>query len=89
MRFRLNHSDTRDDTNDIDYSLWVGNVTQDVDDFVLNKMFGTRDNIIKTAKVIHGPNGISKVFEFDRFHHQEEYGSALTHMICPYPSVYQ
>ena len=53
MRFKLNHSSTRGNTNDKEYSLWVGDLTPDVDDFALYKTFGTRYNSIKTAKGIY------------------------------------
>ena len=46
----MNHSSTRGNTNDKEYSLWVGDLTPDVDDFALYKTFGTRYNSIKTAK---------------------------------------
>ncbi|MCL4125371.1 UNVERIFIED_CONTAM: hypothetical protein GTU68_010033 [Idotea baltica] len=80
VRFKLNHSSTRGNTNDKEFSLWVGDLTSDVDDFALYKTFGTRYNSIKTAKVIYDPNGQSKGFAFVRFYSEDEYKDALTHM---------
>lgn len=50
VRFKLNHSSTRGNNTDKEYSLWVGDLTPDVDDFALYKTFGSRYNSIKTAK---------------------------------------
>ena len=50
IRFKLNHSSTRGNNTDKEYSLWVGDLTPDVDDFALYKTFGSRYNSIKTAK---------------------------------------
>ncbi|XP_076044446.1 tRNA selenocysteine 1-associated protein 1-like isoform X2 [Oratosquilla oratoria] len=80
IRFKLNHSSTRGSTQDREYSLWVGDLTPDVDDFALYKTFGTRYNTIKTAKVIYDQQGQSKGFAFVRFSSEDEYKDALTHM---------
>lgn len=80
VRFKLNHSSTRGTTTDKEFSLWVGDLTPDVDDFALYKTFGSRYNSIKTAKVIYDPNGSSKGFAFVRFYSEDEYKDALTHM---------
>jgi len=80
VRFKLNHSSTRGATSDKEFSLWVGDLTPDVDDFALYKTFGSRYNSIKTAKVIYDPNGSSKGFAFVRFYSEDEYKDALTHM---------
>ncbi|KAK4321589.1 hypothetical protein Pmani_007614 [Petrolisthes manimaculis] len=80
VRFKLNHSSTRGNNTDKEYSLWVGDLTPDVDDFALYKTFGSRYNSIKTAKVIYDPNGQSKGFAFVRFYSEDEYKDALTHM---------
>ncbi|CAL4203395.1 unnamed protein product, partial [Meganyctiphanes norvegica] len=80
VRFKLNHSSTRGATTDKEFSLWVGDLTPDVDDFALYKTFGSRYNSIKTAKVIYDPNGSSKGFAFVRFYSEDEYKDALTHM---------
>ncbi|XP_068221665.1 tRNA selenocysteine 1-associated protein 1-like isoform X2 [Palaemon carinicauda] len=80
VRFKLNHSSTRGNTTDKEFSLWVGDLTPDVDDFALYKTFGSRYNSIKTAKVIYDPNGQSKGFAFVRFYSEDEYKDALTHM---------
>ncbi|KAF2343976.1 RNA recognition motif domain, partial [Trinorchestia longiramus] len=80
IRFKLNHSSTRGNTTDKEYSLWVGDLTPDVDDFALYKTFGSRYNSIKTAKVIYDPSGQSKGFAFVRFYQEDEYRDALTHM---------
>lgn len=50
IRFKLNHSSTRGNATDKEFSLWVGDLTPDVDDFALYKTFGSRYNSIKTAK---------------------------------------
>jgi len=80
IRFKLNHSSTRGSIGEKEFSLWVGDLSQDVDDYGLYKCFGARYNSIKTAKVIYDPNGTSKGFAFVRFVSEEEYKDALTHM---------
>jgi len=79
-RFKLNHSSTRGATQEKEFSLWVGDLTPDVDDFALYKAFGSRYNSIKTAKVIYDPSGTSKGFAFVRFFSEDEFRDALTHM---------
>ena len=51
VRFRLNHagSTTRPST-DREYSLWVGDLTPEVDDYTLYKTFASRYPSIRTAK---------------------------------------
>lgn len=52
VRFRLNHAGggaTRP-SQDKEYSLWVGDLTPEVDDYTLYKAFAARYPSIRTAK---------------------------------------
>jgi len=84
VRFKLNHNTTRPGPgtagSDREFSLWVGDLSPDVDDFQLYKTFAARYNSIKTAKVIYEQNGQSKGFSFVRFGSEEEYKDAMVHM---------
>jgi len=50
VRFKLNHQSTRLMAGERDCSIWVGDLTPDVDDLQLYKFFADRFNTVRTAK---------------------------------------
>ena len=50
MRFKLNHQSTRLMPGEKDHSVWVGDLTPDVDDLSLFKFFSARFQSVKSAK---------------------------------------
>ena len=50
VRFKLNHQSTRLMAGERDCSIWVGDLTPDVDDLQLFKFFADRFNTVRTAK---------------------------------------
>ncbi len=50
VRFKLNHNSTRLMPGEKDYSIWVGDLTPDVDDLALYKFFSARFQSVKSAK---------------------------------------
>jgi len=50
IRFKLNHQSTRLVPGEKDCSIWVGDLTPDVDDLALYKFFAQRFNTCRTAK---------------------------------------
>ena len=50
VRFKLNHQSTRLMPGEKDYSVWVGDLTPDVDDLSLFKFFSARFQSVKSAK---------------------------------------
>lgn len=82
VRFRLNHAGggaTRP-SQDKEYSLWVGDLTPEVDDYTLYRAFSTRYPSIRTAKVILDTSGYSRGYGFVRFASEEEQKSCLVAM---------
>lgn len=77
--FKLNHSSTRLQPGEPDYSIWVGDLTPDVDDFGLYQFFTLhlRYQTVRFAKVIVDQGGISKGFGFVRFGSEYEQQNAL------------
>jgi len=59
VRFKLNHQSTRLMPGERDYSIWVGDLTPEVDDLELFKFFAARFNTVRTAKARNKP--------FDKF----------------------
>ena len=51
VRFKLNHNSTRLAPGEIDTSIWVGDLTPEVDDFALYRYFTTRYGTVRCAKV--------------------------------------
>jgi len=81
VKFRLNHNNTRTGAaGGKEYSIWVGDLTPEVDNSLLYDAFKLRYNSIKTAEVIYDPNGASKGYGFIRFFNEEEQKDALVHM---------
>ena len=50
VRFKLNHNSTRLMPGERDHSLWVGDLTPEVDDFIFYKFFAARFQTVKSAK---------------------------------------
>lgn len=82
VRFRLNHAGggaTRP-SQDKEYSLWVGDLTPEVDDYTLYKAFAARYPSIRTAKVILDTTGYSRGYGFVRFASEEDQKNCLISM---------
>lgn len=50
VRFKLNHNSTRLMPGEKDHSIWVGDLTPDVDDLMLYKFFSARFHSVRSAK---------------------------------------
>jgi len=81
VRFKLNHQSTRLMAGERDCSIWVGDLTPDVDDLQLYKFFADRFNTVRTAKVVLDNNGFSKGYGFIRFGDEKEQQTALASMM--------
>jgi len=81
VRFKLNHQSTRLMPGERDHSIWVGDLTPDVDDLELFKFFAARFNTVRTAKVVLDNNGFSKGYGFIRFGDEKEQQNALASMM--------
>ena len=80
VRFKLNHNSTRLAPGEPDTSIWVGDLTPDVDDFALYQYFTQRYTSVRCAKVVLDDNGFSKGYGFVRFGMESEQQHALTNM---------
>lgn len=82
VRFRLNSASNSNKLpgNEREYSVWVGDLSSDVDDYNLYRVFSNKYSSIKTAKVILDSSGFSKGYGFVRFGLEEEQKSALYEM---------
>lgn len=81
VRFRLNNaSNTGRTALDREFSVWVGDLSPDVDDYNLYRAFASKYNTIKTAKVILDSSGFSKGYGFVRFGSEDEQKNSLTAM---------
>ncbi|KAK7873570.1 hypothetical protein R5R35_009275 [Gryllus longicercus] len=81
VRFKLNHAGTTGRPSlDREFSLWVGDLTPEVDDYTLYRTFAARYPSIRTAKVILDNTGYSKGYGFIRFANEDEQKSCLTQM---------
>ncbi|XP_014278951.1 tRNA selenocysteine 1-associated protein 1 [Halyomorpha halys] len=82
VRFRLNTATNQGKImmNEREFSLWVGDLTPEVDDYTLYKTFAGRYQSIKAAKVILDASGFSKGFGFLRFGSEDEQKHCLQHM---------
>ncbi|CAH1365433.1 hypothetical protein MTP99_001696 [Tenebrio molitor] len=81
VRFRLNNaSNTGRTLLDREFSVWVGDLSPDVDDYNLYRVFSSKYNTIKTAKVILDTSGFSKGYGFVRFGSEDEMKDSLTTM---------
>lgn len=66
--------------NEREFSVWVGDLSPEVDDYNLYRIFSNKYSSIKTAKVILDSSGFSKGYGFVRFGLEEEQKSALYEM---------
>ncbi|KAF7988579.1 hypothetical protein HCN44_001152 [Aphidius gifuensis] len=81
VRFRLNHaSTTGKPVAEREFSIWVGDLSTDVDDYSLYRAFAAKYNSIRTAKVILDSSGFSKGYGFVRFASEEEQKNSLDTM---------
>ncbi|CAG9863772.1 unnamed protein product [Phyllotreta striolata] len=81
VRFRLNNaSNTGRSLIDREFSVWVGDLSPDVDDYNLYRVFSSKYNTIKTAKVILDNSGFSKGYGFVRFGSEDEMKDSLISM---------
>ena len=51
VRFKLNHNSTRLQPGEPDTSIWVGDLSPDVDDYALYQFFSHRFQTVRCAKV--------------------------------------
>ncbi|QQP55632.1 tRNA selenocysteine 1associated protein 1like [Caligus rogercresseyi] len=80
VRFKLNHNSTRLQPGELDTSVWVGDLSPDVDDFLLYQFFTTRYSSVRCAKVVLDEAGLSKGYGFVRFGLETEQQHALANM---------
>ncbi|XP_063700787.1 tRNA selenocysteine 1-associated protein 1 [Culicoides brevitarsis] len=81
VRFRLNNaSNSVRAGGDREFSVWVGDLTSDVDDYNLYRVFSAKYTSIKTAKVILDNSGFSKGYGFVKFGIEDEQQDALYKM---------
>uniref|UniRef100_A0A0K8TQW8 tRNA selenocysteine-associated protein 1 n=1 Tax=Tabanus bromius TaxID=304241 RepID=A0A0K8TQW8_TABBR len=82
VRFRLNSASNsyKLPGNEREFSVWVGDLSSDVDDYSLYKVFSAKYTSIKTAKVILDSSGFSKGYGFVRFGIEDEQQAALYEM---------
>uniref|UniRef100_A0A1B0CKS9 tRNA selenocysteine-associated protein 1 n=1 Tax=Lutzomyia longipalpis TaxID=7200 RepID=A0A1B0CKS9_LUTLO len=83
VRFRLNSASNQSKAlpgADREFSVWVGDLSSDVDDYNLYRAFSSKYTSIKTAKVILDSSGFSKGYGFVRFGLEEEQKNALYEM---------
>ncbi|KAH8298378.1 hypothetical protein KR018_012179 [Drosophila ironensis] len=82
IRFRLNSASNsyKLPGNEREFSVWVGDLSSDVDDYQLYKVFSSKFTSIKTAKVILDSLGFSKGYGFVRFGIEDEQKTAMYEM---------
>uniref|UniRef100_A0A1B6DME5 tRNA selenocysteine-associated protein 1 n=1 Tax=Clastoptera arizonana TaxID=38151 RepID=A0A1B6DME5_9HEMI len=82
IRFRLNNANSteRAINADREFSLWIGDLSPDVDDYALYKAFASQYASVRTAKVVLDSTGFSKGYGFIRFANEEDQKHCLTHM---------
>ncbi|XP_072942810.1 tRNA selenocysteine 1-associated protein 1 [Epargyreus clarus] len=80
VRFRLNTASREARANmqqEREFSVWVGDLSPDVDDYSLYRVFAAKYSSIKTAKVILDNAGYTKGYGFVRFGNEDEQRNAL------------
>lgn len=83
VRFKLNSATTSQNKAllaDREFSVWVGDLSSDVDDYNLYRVFSAKFQSIKTAKVIMDDSGFSRGYGFVKFGLEEEQKNALYEM---------
>jgi len=81
IKYKLNHNSTRLAPGERDFSIWVGDLSPDVDDLELYKFFSARYQSVRTCKVVLDATGYSKGYGFIRFLEEREQQGALTNMM--------
>ncbi|XP_033105207.1 tRNA selenocysteine 1-associated protein 1-like [Anneissia japonica] len=82
-RFRLNHCQGRGDAQSSlrpEFSIFVGDLSPEVDDLMLHDFFAERYKDVKGAKVVLDDQGIPKGFGFVRFFNEDERNKASVEM---------
>jgi len=79
-RYKLNHQSSRLGPGERDYSIWVGDLSPEVDDLQMYKFFSARYQSVKSCKVVMDTTGYSKGYGFIRFGQEHEQQSALASM---------
>ncbi|XP_031333787.1 tRNA selenocysteine 1-associated protein 1-like isoform X2 [Photinus pyralis] len=77
VRFHLNNANNLVDR---EFSVWVGDLSSDVDNYNLYKIFSSKYNTVKAAKVILDNGGFSKGYGFVTFGTEQEMKDALVNM---------
>ncbi|KOB70042.1 tRNA selenocysteine associated protein (Secp43) [Operophtera brumata] len=80
VRFRLNTASREARQNmqtEREFSVWVGDLSPEVDDYSLYRVFASKYSSIKTAKVILDSSGYTKGYGFVRFGSEDEQRNAL------------
>ncbi|KAG6449696.1 hypothetical protein O3G_MSEX006184 [Manduca sexta] len=80
VRFRLNTASREARANmqqEREFSVWVGDLSPEVDDYSLYRVFASKYSSIKTAKVILDNSGYTKGYGFVRFGNEDEQRNAL------------
>jgi len=80
IRFKLNHNSTRLQPGELDTSIWVGDLTPEVDDYALYRFFISRYTSVRCAKVVLDETGFSKGYGFVRFGLEQEQQHALSNI---------
>lgn len=82
VRFRLNSASNSNKLlgSEREFSVWVGDLSPEVDDYNLYRVFSNKYSSIKTAKVILDTSGFSKGYGFVRFGLEDEQKAALYEM---------
>uniref|UniRef100_U5EYT5 tRNA selenocysteine-associated protein 1 n=1 Tax=Corethrella appendiculata TaxID=1370023 RepID=U5EYT5_9DIPT len=83
VRFRLNSATNNQNKAllaEREFSVWVGDLSSDVDDYNLYRIFSAKYTSIKTAKVILDSSGFSKGYGFVKFGLEDEQKNALYEM---------
>lgn len=81
IKYKLNHNSTRLGPGERDFSIWVGDLSPDVDDLELYKFFSARYQSVRSCKVVLDTTGYSKGYGFIRFLEEREQQSALSNMM--------
>ncbi|CAH0391996.1 unnamed protein product [Bemisia tabaci] len=79
-RFRLSYSNARPSPAEKDLSVWVGDLSTDVDDYQLFKAFSAKYHSLRLAKVVVDNSGHSKGYGFLKFGSEEEMKHCLQNM---------
>lgn len=81
IRFKLNSASFgREHLRDQEYSLFIGELSEDVDDYALYSAFQRKYKSVKAAKVVIDAEGHSRGFGFIRFGDEQEQKLALIEM---------